>query len=234
MTTRIARVLDIVASCCVILVSIAVLKMVVTSDVASGPAREGTHGSAAEDVTARRLQIALDEIDVLANNSKVMLIEFSDFECRFCGQYARETLPRIRREFIDRGRIGYAFASFPLDPSHPPAMRAAQAAKCASKQGKFWEMHDLLFDNRKKSAFETVLSGASELGLDTTRFQACFESVTAEVRNSIELGRRLDVTATPTFFLGNIAADGSVALKSRLSGALPYGAFEAAFEELFK
>jgi protein-disulfide isomerase len=174
----------------------------------------------------------MDKVDVLANNSKVMLIEFSDFECPFCGPYARETLPRIRRELIDRGKVGYAFANFPLDHIHHSAMRAAQAAKCASKQGKFWEMHDLLFSNRQKITSDPALSSASELRLDVTRFQACLESAALEVRNSIELGRALDVTATPTFFLGNMTEDGSVVLKSKLSGALPYSAFKAALDEL--
>jgi protein-disulfide isomerase len=79
--------------------------------------------------------------------ARVVLIEFSDYQCPFCARHVRETLPQLEREYIQTGKIRYVTRDFPL-PTHRHAFKAAEAARCAGEQGKFWEMHAQLFHNQ--------------------------------------------------------------------------------------
>ena len=77
-------------------------------------------------------------------DAKVTVIEFSDFQCPFCKQHVEETQPALDEEFVDSGKVMWVFKHFPLS-IHPQAPAAGAAAECAADQGKFWEMHELLF-----------------------------------------------------------------------------------------
>jgi protein-disulfide isomerase len=89
------------------------------------------------------------------------IIEFSDFQCPFCGQYVRTTYPQLRRDFVDSNIVGYEFRHFPLDNIHPFALKASEAAECARKGGKYWEMHDQLLANQDKLAEPQLIEYAS-------------------------------------------------------------------------
>jgi protein-disulfide isomerase len=82
-------------------------------------------------------------------DAKVTLIEFSDYQCSFCGRHFSQTLPRLMTEYVKTGKVKYVLRDFPLEPIHPLAFKAAEAARCASDQGKYWEMHDRLFSNQQ-------------------------------------------------------------------------------------
>src|SRR4051794_7424651 len=82
-------------------------------------------------------------------DAKVVVIEYSDFQCPYCGKFARETFANVEQKYIAPGRVRYVFRNFPLDESHPKAFKAADAAECANQQGKFWEMHAQLFANQQ-------------------------------------------------------------------------------------
>lgn len=239
MGKRILAIIDITASSCIIVTSAAVLWAIVAGGVASrrsiGPGSpESVAESVVENVEARQLHVSLDKAEVLyPNGSSVFLIEFSDFQCPFCRKYARETLPQVKRELIDTKRVGYAFFNFPLGQIHQSAMSAAQAATCAGKQHRFWQMHDLLFGDNKLAP-DLFVSHAGSLGLDIPQFQSCVESTRSEVRGSIELGSGLGVTSTPTFFVGRVENNGSVALLRRISGAHPYNVFKTALDEFLQ
>lgn len=92
------------------------------------------------------------EIDTSGSQSKgdknapVTLIEFADFECPFCEQFFREAKPQIMKEYVDTGKVQFIFMNYPIFLSHPNAVKAAEAGECAAEQGKFWEMHDLMFE----------------------------------------------------------------------------------------
>jgi len=94
----------------------------------------------------------------LSNNSRgmgqVALVEFADFQCPFCGQYARDVEPMIRKAFVDTGVVRQVFVNLPL-PNHPRALPASAAAACAGNQGKFWEMHDAMFRNQTELGMQT-------------------------------------------------------------------------------
>lgn len=83
---------------------------------------------------------------------RVGVIEYSDFQCPYCGTFARDTLPRIVSEYVDTGKAFFAFRHLPLEAIHPHARRAAEAAECARRQDRFWTVHDTIF--RSPDVFE--------------------------------------------------------------------------------
>jgi protein-disulfide isomerase len=156
-------------------------------------------------------------------DAKVTMVEFVDFECPFCGRYARDTLPRLRREYGDR--IRYVSRQFPLD-IHPNADRAAIAAQCAADQGHYWRFHDLLFKHQETLGRPDLADYAREAGLDMGRYDRCIDDPGSEerVQRDIADGRRYGVTGTPAFFI-----DGRL-----ISGAQPYEQFKAALDAALK
>ena len=82
-------------------------------------------------------------------DARLTIVEFSDFECPFCGRFNRDTFPQLKSEYIDTGKVRYVFRNFPLERIHPRAMKSAEAGACAHLQGKFWPMHDRLFANQQ-------------------------------------------------------------------------------------
>lgn len=132
-------------------------------------------------------------------DAPVTIIEFSDFECQFCGR-AVETLKKIEDKYGNDVRI--VFRDYPL-PMHRTAKRAAEGAHCANEQGKFWEMHDKLFTKGGAISDSDIFRYAAQIGLDHDRFNACMTSGRfREVwKPSMEEGSRLGVQSTPTFFV---------------------------------
>lgn len=143
-------------------------------------------------------------------NAKVAIMEYSDFECSFCGKYVRELYPRIDEAYIKTGKIKYFFRDLPT-PEHSNSALAAQAARCAGDQGKFWQMHDLLFA-AQPALSETNLTGYAEsLGLDMPKFTACFSGGTYAdaIRQSAAGARSMGLHGTPSFLTGLMSDDGN-------------------------
>lgn len=165
-------------------------------------------------------------------DSKVVLVELSDFECPFCGQYAQMTYPELRRQFVETGKIRYVFRNLPLEEIHPRASKAEEVAECARAQGKFWEMHDRIFANQRALGVPELESHAQALGLDLARFQSCLADGKAGTRIKEDLveAKRLGLTGTPAFLIGEFQADGSVRITRRITGAQPFQVFQAALE----
>ena len=103
--------------------------------------------------------------------AQVTLVEFSDYQCPFCGQFTREALPQVLAEYVNSGKIRYVFRDFPLEGLHPDATKAAEAAHCAGEQNKYWSMHDRLFENQEKLGIPDLRAYASDLGLDCREVQ---------------------------------------------------------------
>lgn len=124
---------------------------------------------------------------------------------------------------------------FPLETIHANAFKAAEAARCAHEQGKFWEMHDRLFANQQALAPDKLSQHAQAIGLDVSKFQLCLDNgkYAAEIRKNLTEGQQAGVTGTPGFFLGMTDPNSQTVKALRaLSGAQPYARFKEAIDSL--
>jgi protein-disulfide isomerase len=129
--------------------------------------------------------------------------------------------------------VKYVFMDFPLESIHKFAFKAAEAARCAGEQGKFWEMHDRLFANQ--TSLEPAKPHAEAIGLDVAKFEGCLSAgkYAEAVRKDAAEGAKAGVTGTPLFFLAYTDPTSSkVKTVARLSGAQPYAAFKAQIDQL--
>jgi len=157
----------------------------------------------------REVQIELEGAPVRGSPmAQVTIVEFSDFECPYCGR-AHPILQQVLDEF--EGRVRLVFKHYPLSSAHPHALPAARAAIAAGNQGKFWEMHDLLFEHQRQLEDEDIEGYARQLDLDMDRFRA--DLVAAATQRRIEQdkaeGQRVGVEGTPTFFVNGRAFHGA-------------------------
>ena len=151
-------------------------------------------------------------------DAPVEIVEFGDFECGACAQFAIVTEPQIRELLVQTGKARFRFFDFPL-PMHPNSVPAHMAAACANDQGKFWEMHDQLFQNQHrwngtvtrnpKGQFESY---AKQIGLDMRAWENCYddERHRARIQASVNQGNQLRVSSTPTFIIGNTMVPGAI------------------------
>jgi protein-disulfide isomerase len=149
----------------------------------------------------------------------VKIVEFGDFECPQCGRFATLTEPDLRKRLIETGEVFFTYYDFPLQ-MHKNTRAASNAAACADEQGKFWQMHDKLFDSQDQwngeatdNPGEVFAKYAGELGLNPQQWQSCFDSRKYQKRinaNEAEALRR-NVNATPSFIIGNKLYPGALA-----------------------
>ena len=166
-------------------------------------------------------------------SARVALVEFSDFECPFCGRFTTDTLPQLLREYVETGKVRYVFRNYPLESIHPDAFRAAVAAECAGEQQRFWVLHDELFAHQNALTPDGILIDARTAGLDLPRFQQCEASAAAAARVRADESQAGEVGAnsTPTMFVGTVTSDGSKVRALRMiRGAQPYAMFKAAID----
>jgi protein-disulfide isomerase len=150
----------------------------------------------------------------------VTIVKFEDFQCPYC-----KTVQPTYQELLKRynGKVRLVHKDLPLDAIHPQARQAAEAARCAGEQGKFWEYHDTLYANSPKAGVEELKSHAKEVGLNVSSFEQCFTSGKFKglVQKDLSEGAQLGVTGTPTFFING----------REISGAQPVEAFAAIIDE---
>ena len=165
-----------------------------------------------------------------SESAKLILVEFSDYQCPFCGRHARETFPSIKEEYIDKGQIRYAVVDQPL-PMHPDAPKAAEAAHCAKDQGRFWEMHEALMANQE--ALKDLSSYAKALELNIGKFDDCLNAgkYRDAVSKNIALANELGMNGVPGFIIGTIGtANENDPRKatgiSTILGAMPFATFK--------
>jgi protein-disulfide isomerase len=160
------------------------------------------------------IRVEVDAQDSPSNgpaDAPVTLVEFSDFECGFCGRLV-QTLEEVKESYGDQVR--FVFRHFPLN-MHPNAQKAAEASLCANDQGKFWPMHDLLFKEQAELGVVALKDKASRLGLDRGDFDACLDSgrYAEKVQNDMSDGTSVGITGTPAIFINGIPVPG---------GAVPF------------
>jgi protein-disulfide isomerase len=167
--------------------------------------------------------ISIDNDAVLGDDdAPITIIEFSDYECPFCTRFYLNTLPQIKSEYIDTGKVKLIYRDYPLG-FHANAQKAAEAAECAGEQGKYYEMHDKLFDEGVDGGVSSFKQYAKEIGLNAEEFNECLDSgeMASEVQKDFQDGQRAGVQGTPTFFI-----NGKI-----LKGAQPFEVFKQIIEE---
>jgi protein-disulfide isomerase len=164
-------------------------------------------------------------------DAPLTVVEFSDFQCPFCRQHSLDTQPVLDEQFVDTGDVRWVFKHFPVEQSHPQAVAAAGAAQCAGNQGKFWEMHDLLFERMDEWGNSDVdavlLTLAEELELDIDAYNVCMEEQTTYQKILADLNSGSGfVRGTPTFVV-LYGEQGRL-----IPGALPADQFGEALNQL--
>lgn len=197
-----------------------------------GGTQQSAPGTAA--ATARGDSARADSLLALADAGRIQgaatapvwLVEISDFQCPFCKQWHDQTYPQIKRDYIDRGLVRMAYVHLPLN-IHPNAPAAAEASLCASVQGRFWPMHDRLFETQQRwagladprSYFDSL---ATSVGVERARYGECMQGglmqrvINGDRSRAASAGAR----STPVFFVGD----------EPIQGAAPYQEFRAAIE----
>lgn len=170
-----------------------------------------------------------------ASTATVAIVEYSDFQCPFCGAVARDTMPTLIREYVDTGKVILVFKNLPL-AMHPLAPGAAAAALCAGQQGKFWQMHDRLFALPIKLADQDMRASASQVGLDLGLYDSCRAGTASAklVDADRSEAEALKITGTPTYLFGRVEPDGRVRATEVLSGAKPIANFKAVLDRLLE
>jgi len=176
---------------------------------------------------AAPVRASLGDVPALGRpTAPVTLVEFSDYQCPFCQRFFLATLPALRKEYIDTGKVRYVFRDFPLDQIHPQARKAAEAAHCAGEQSKYWEMHDVLFGNQQALQPPNLSEHARALGLDGARFDQCLTSGThaARVHQGFTDGQAAGVQGTPGFVVAK-TTPGDTVEGTLVVGAQPVEVF---------
>jgi protein-disulfide isomerase len=189
----------------------------------SGSANSGTDTGTDN---SEPVEVTLGDSPVLGKaDAPVTIIEFSDFQCPFCGKFFSETFPDLKKNYIDTGKAKLVYKDFPLS-FHPEAEKAAEAASCVREQKQdvgFWKMHDKMFANQETLSVANEKAWARQLGVDGAKFDKCLDDgkYKSAVQEDEAYGQQLGVSGTPTFFING----------RELVGAQPYSAFQKIIDE---
>ncbi len=187
-----------------------------------------------------KVQIEADDPVLGDKNAPVTIVEFSDFQCPFCERAHTGAMADFKNsDYFKKGQVNLVYKEFPLTSIHPYSQKAAEAAECANRQGKFWEYHNQLFTDQATltstlqsggiSAVVTSLKGyATQLKLDTGKFNKCLDGgeATAEVSKESQQAQAAGGQGTPYFVVVNNKNQKTQAV----SGAVPYAQFDSAIQ----
>ena len=164
-------------------------------------------------------------------HAPLTIAEFTDYQCPFCERFYKETFPEIKKTFIDSGMARFYVMNFPLTEIHANAMSAAEAARCAKDQGKFWQFHEHLQTSREHLDLESVIQFAADQGVNIPVFRECVTSkkYQNEIQQTLRMAQTKGTQGTPTFFVGKSTpegVDGEI-----IVGAVPFETFEKSLQK---
>ena len=182
----------------------------------------------------RGVFISVDDDPMLGSpDAKVLMIEFGDYQCPSCRMFWKDIEPRLKKDYIDTGKVKLVFRDFPLMQSHPEALLSAMAVNCAGEQGKYWQFHDKVYREQYNKGDDVIRMKAADLkkwakdiGVDQSKFDQCLDSekFKDEVMKDKADGDAAGVQGTPTFFI-----NGRV-----MGGAQQYPEYRKLIDELLK
>lgn len=167
-----------------------------------------------------------------SKDAKFVLVEYSDFQCPFCQRFYSGSLPQIKQNYIDVGKVRLVYKNFPLDSIHPNARPAAIAFECARKQdeAKAWLFHNKVFENQGSMGDASYKQWAKEVSLDEQAFSSCYDAkeTASIVEAHFQEGAANGIQGTPGF----LVTDAQGNILQGISGAQPYAAFQGLFSSL--
>jgi protein-disulfide isomerase len=161
-----------------------------------------------------------------------VVIIFSDFQCPYCGEFARTEFHDVVDEYVRDGRLRVVFEYFPLTTIHPQALQAAHAAECADEQGQFWKLHDLLFRNQDRLDQQHLDEMVQGIGTDMQDFRRCLSADAAAVHRGMLLAQSLKINSTPTFVFGVRSMPGSMVARRIVVGTMTTPQLRAEIDSL--
>lgn len=174
-----------------------------------------------------KVNVAVGNFPVLGNtNAKVTMIEFADFRCPFCEQWFTNTEPQFIKDYVDTGKVKFAFRNFAF--LGPASTVAADAAECANDQGKFWDFHNYLYKNQPAETdtsmynTDTLTQAAVNLGMTDSTFRTCLDNKTDDAKAAKDMsdGQAAGVSGTPSFFING----------TPIIGACPFATIKGAVD----
>lgn len=179
-----------------------------------------------DNIDTTPVQVNVGDSPVKGNQSApVTIVEFTDYQCPFCGKFFQESYSQIVKDYVDTGKVKIVVMDFPLTEIHPYAQKASEAALCVREQkadAGYFKMHDKMFSNQDKLTIDDLKAYAKGLGVNVAKFDDCLDSgkYAQTVKDNQDYGVTLGITGTPTFFVNGI----------KLVGALPYSQFQSAID----
>ena len=166
--------------------------------------------------------------------ARAAILEYSDFDCGFCAEFATNIFPKIDANYIKTGKVKFFFRDMP-SPEHPFALFKAKAARCAGEQGKFWQMHDYLFAHQQPMGTSDAPKLAEAVGIDANKLSACLaaDKYASIAQRSLASAEKYRLDGTPAFIMGTLSEDGSFLKAPQIVlGTQTYEFFQKKLEEL--
>jgi protein-disulfide isomerase len=196
--------------------------------------KQGRAAAPQEEQPTRAKISDLSGVSMLGKkDAPITIVEYTDYQCPYCQRFHVTSFPEIKRNYIDTGKVRFFSKDLPLD-FHPNAMRAAQAARCAAEQNKFWELRDVMGQNPDKLDMEHIAGFADALKMDSKALRACVDSgkYKDQVQSDVLEGMKVGANGTPTFVVGKTQGNGVEG--ELVLGALPYQVFDEKLKALLK
>lgn len=221
------------------------LKSTTSTPTTQGAQAPGQNAPTAPEPTENPgpVKVSIDDDPILGDqNAKVTLIEFSDYECPYCKRHFDQTLPQLKKDYIDTGKVKLVYRDFPLSFHDPMATTEAIAANCAREQGgdtTYFKYHDEIFkrttSNGNGLTKDDLYQIAGDLSLNSSNFKACLDAdkYRGEVQKDIADGSQAGISGTPGFLVGKTTS-GSEIEGIKIVGAQPYSAFKTQIDQLLK